>query len=190
MPNGTTQAQYLYFQNFTKTLKQNQTPEWEIYQTKSAMGLDMYLSKKTYVQNWSHMTPDKRHSVTVKCGGVDVPHIKPERVSYIEEQIHSWRKSNQIHRWFVENVQGGMDNCEEYFVSRDNLRDLLHECRQVIAKPDHSSEILPTVEGCFFGSTDYDEFYFQDIKETAEMLEKVLEEEPENQCDFYYRSSW
>jgi hypothetical protein len=83
-----------------------------------------------------------------------------------------------------------MDNCEEYFVSRDNLRDLLHECRQVIAKPDHSSEILPTVEGCFFGSTDYDEFYFQDIKETAEMLEKVLEEEPENQCDFYYRSSW
>jgi hypothetical protein len=154
------------------------------------MGLDMYLSKKTYVQNWSHMTPDKRHSVTVKCGGVDVPHIKPERVSYIEEQIHSWRKANQIHRWFVENVQGGMDNCEEYFVSRDNLRDLLHECRQVIAKPDHSSEILPTVEGCFFGSTAYDEFYFQDIKETAEMLEKVLAEEPENQCDFYYRSSW
>jgi hypothetical protein len=84
-----------------------------------------------------------------------------------------------------------MDNCEEYFVSRDNLRDLLHECRQVIAKPDHSSEILPTAEGCFFGSTTYDEFYFHDIKETAEMLEKVLEEEPESQlCDFYYRSSW
>ena len=154
------------------------------------MGLDMYLSKKTYVQNWSHMAPQKRHSVTVKRGGVDVPHIKPERVSYIVELIHSWRKANQIHRWFVENVQGGVDNCEEYFVSRDNLKELLQECRRAIENKESASDILPTASGCFFGSTDYDEYYFQDIEETAEMLEKLFEEEPENQCDFYYQSSW
>ena len=154
------------------------------------MGLDMYLSKKTYVQNWSHMAPEQRHSVTVKCGGVDVPHIKPERVSYIEEQIHSWRKSNQIHRWFVDNVQGGLDNCEEYFVSRDNLKELLQDCRRALENRESASDILPTAEGFFFGSTEYDEFYFQDIEETAEMLEKLLEEEPENECDFYYQSSW
>lgn len=133
---------------------------------------------------------EERHSVTVKRGGVDVPHIKPERVSYIEERIHSWRKANQIHRWFVENVQGGLDNCEEYFVSRDNLKELLQECKRTLENKESASGILPTTSGCFFGSTEYDEFYFQDIIETADMLEKLLEEEPENECDFYYRSSW
>ncbi len=138
-----------------------------------------FLSKKTYVQNWSYMAPKERHSVTVKCGGVDVPHIKPERISYIEEQIHSWRKANQIHWWFVENVQGGEDNRQEYFVSWENLKELLNECRRALENKESASSILPTA---------YEEFYFQDIKETAEMLEKVLAEEPETQCNFYYQS--
>jgi len=30
------------------------------------MGLDMYLYKKTYVQNWEHQTPEQRHTISVK----------------------------------------------------------------------------------------------------------------------------
>ncbi len=39
------------------------------------MGLDMYLSKKTYVKNWSHQTPEETHSVEVRKGDVLIAEI-------------------------------------------------------------------------------------------------------------------
>lgn len=51
-----------------------------------------------------------------------------------------------------------------------------------------AEELLPTTEGFFFGSTDYDQYYIQDLEYTK----KVLTEElalPEN-GDYYYSSSW
>ncbi len=49
------------------------------------MGLDMYLSKKTYVKQWEH-NGDDNFKVEVTKKGEVVSHIKPERVSYIEEE--------------------------------------------------------------------------------------------------------
>jgi len=69
------------------------------------MGLDMYLSKKTYVKQWSHNKPEDQYEVSVKRGGVTYPSIRPERVSYVTEEIMYWRKANQIHGWFVSNCQ-------------------------------------------------------------------------------------
>ncbi len=51
-----------------------------------------------------------------------------------------------------------------------------------------ASELLPTTSGFFFGSTDYDEFYFDDIKGTAEKLRALLKEDGEG--SYYYSSSW
>jgi hypothetical protein len=33
------------------------------------MGLDMYLSKKTYVKQWEHNPPEETYEVTVTKGG-------------------------------------------------------------------------------------------------------------------------
>ena len=30
---------------------------------------------------------------------------------YEDNQIASWRKANAIHKWFVDNVQDGVDDC-------------------------------------------------------------------------------
>jgi hypothetical protein len=89
------------------------------------MGLDMYLAKKHYVQNWDHMRPEERYSVSVRQGGKRLRTIKPERISYVVEQVAYWRKANQIHKWFVDNVQGGNDDCREYYVEREKLKELL-----------------------------------------------------------------
>lgn len=48
------------------------------------------------------------------------------------EEVAYWRKANAIHRWFVENVQNGKDDCGEYPVTRENLRSLVDLCQQVI----------------------------------------------------------
>ena len=64
------------------------------------MGLDMYLSKKTYVKRWDHNRPEEQHEVTVRLGGVARKDIDPKKISYIEEEVGYWRKANQIHKWF------------------------------------------------------------------------------------------
>lgn len=52
----------------------------------------------------------------------------------IHQNLASWRKANQIHAWFVENVQGGVDDCGCYIVSEDILEELLSICKQVKEK--------------------------------------------------------
>lgn len=53
--------------------------------------------------------------------------------SIIEEGIY-WRKANQIHKWFVDNVQDGNDDCGRYYVSKDNLKNLLDTINSLFEK--------------------------------------------------------
>ena len=161
------------------------------------MGLDMYLSKKTYVQRWDHQSPEETYNVEVTRGGNSVDHIKPDRVSYIEEQVGYWRKANQIHKWFVDNIQDGNDNCGTYYVGIDDLMNLLDLCKQVRDNSEKAEELLPPQEGFFFGDVSIDQYYFHDINHTIEILEGVLSEKVFDKdgrefypADFYYSSSW
>ena len=150
------------------------------------MGLDMYLSKKTYVKYWEH-NGDNNYEVTVTKAGKPT-NIDPKKVSYIVEEVGYWRKSNQIHNWFVENVQDGRDECQESYVSREQLQSLLDICRIVKIDKDKAPQLLSTQSGFFFGGTEYDEWYFNDIDNTIEILEEALGDE--NADDFTYRASW
>ena len=85
-----------------------------------------------------------------------------------------WRKSNQIHQWFVQNVQGGKDNCEEYSVSLDQLKLLSKTIEPALVSTAAATELLPTAEGFFFGSQEYDEYYFEDLKNTKEQIDKII----------------
>ena len=85
-----------------------------------------------------------------------------------------WRKSNQIHKWFVDNVQGGTDNCAEYSVSLDDLQKLRKTLEPALLSTAQGSELLPTGEGFFFGSQEYDEYYFEDLKTTKTQIDKII----------------
>ena len=154
------------------------------------MGLDMYLYKKTYVRNWDFMKKEELHEITVKRGGKIRTDIKPERISEITELVCYWRKFNALHNWFVKNCQNGVDDCKEYYVSKILLEELLTELKEIYESnnKDVAKEKLPTQEGFFFGGTEYDEYYYGDVKETIEMFESLLNEEEGG--DFYYSSSW
>ena len=186
------------------------------------MGLDMYLTKHTYVKRWSHDDTDKLHEVSVTKGGKILAHIQPERVSYIIEQIGYWRKANAIHGWFVKNVQDGNDNGEENYVSEDDLKKLLETCQKVLAgsklvegvvqrgseltpetdgkfepilekgkiviDPSVAEELLPTQSGFFFGGTDYDDYYINDLQDTIKIVEDALKDI--KYASIYYSASW
>ena len=150
------------------------------------MGLDMYLSKKTYVKYWDH-NGDNNYEVTVTKAGKPTK-INPKKVSYIVEEVGYWRKANQIHQWFVDNVQGGVDDCRDAYVERDKLQELLNICKIVSIDKDKAEQLLPTASGFFFGGTEYDEWYYQDIQSTIDILEEALSDEEADH--FEYHSSW
>lgn len=151
------------------------------------MGLDMYLTKRTYVKNWDFMPPEELHKITVTKNGEAVEHIQPERISHVIEEIGYWRKANAIHNWFVENVQDGVDECQDSLVPREKLVELLNLVNEVLADRSKARKLLPTRSGFFFGSLEYDEYYFEDLELTKEIIEKALED---HEGDFYYQSSW
>lgn len=105
----------------------------------------------------------------------------------VEVPMGYWRKANHIHNWFVENIGDGVDECQKMFVPRDRLEELRDLVVQVIANPEQAEELLPTGEGFFFGSTEYDEWYFADLNDTLEILTNALESPYEY---FEYQASW
>jgi hypothetical protein len=155
------------------------------------MGLDMYLEKKHYVGN-KYRKPEQQVRVIVPENqeGITfaVDPIKNERISEITEQVGYWRKANSIHGWFVEHVQNGNDDCKEYYVSDEDLTKLLETVRAVQADHSKAAELLPSTDGFFFGGTDYDNDYFQDLKDTEAIINAVLAEG--GSASIYYSSSW
>jgi hypothetical protein len=151
------------------------------------MGLDMYLEKRTDVRQWNFQKEEDQFEVVVKKGGVTYPKINPKNVTTIVEEAGYWRKANAIHRWFVENVQDGVDNCGEYFVPLSSLEELLELCEKVKLNSEQADELLPTSSGFFFGGDEYDEWYFDKIEYTIEVLKEALSDKDSS---YYYSSSW
>ncbi len=104
-----------------------------------------------------------------------------------DQEVMYWRKANSIHRWFVENVQDGVDDCGKYLVTEDHLQQLLNDVLVVLDDEDEAEEVLPTQSGFFFGSTEYDDYYFEQLKDTRDCLLKILSDKEQ---PYYYQSSW
>jgi len=104
-------------------------------------------------------------------------------------EVIYWRKANAIHQWFVSNVQDGSDDCEEYEVTLEQLIELKDLCEEILENEELAEELLPTQSGFFFGSTDYDEWYFENISKTHECLIDLLSSYDEDEV-FVYWSSW
>ena len=148
------------------------------------MGLDMYLSAKRYL--WRVNGDDKDIAQKISDIGLDNAGM---RVKEVRCEAMYWRKANAIHYWFVQNVQSGADDCREYFVSRDSLRSLLAVCEKVLDDPSKVDDILPPSEGFFFGSTEIDDWYWDDVKATIGTIKRLLTDVSED-WDFFYASSW
>ena len=147
------------------------------------MGLDMYLNAERYL--WNHEDGDKQISENI---GQLIGLPTDGKVKTITVEAGYWRKSNQIHNWFVANVQEGKDECQDSYVSREQLKELREVCQKVLDNNELAEQLLPTASGFFFGGTEYDQWYFNDIEETIKIIDNALL--MPKQWDFNYRSSW
>ena len=122
--------------------------------------------------------------------GLDMYFGRKENGSTEINEVAYWRKANHIHNWFVQKVQNGVDECQESLVTREQMEELLAECKAVVENPSDAAEHLPTQSGFFFGGTEYDEYYMEDIKNTIEALERELAYPVDEGTKYYYQSSW
>lgn len=145
------------------------------------MGLDMQLNKKIYIgSNYEHNKITGKIEIFQDGELVNIDFTK---ITEIIEEAAYWRKANQIHRWFVDNIQEGVDDCGEYYVSYEELLKLVEACKEAIKTKN--TDLLPPMEGFFFGSDELDAYYWSGISETIEMLKDL-----DPQGYYFYSSSW
>ncbi|HHU8001616.1 TPA: hypothetical protein ACUKX0_004817, partial [Escherichia coli] len=87
-------------------------------------------------------------------------------------QVGYFRKFNALVSW-VENNVGMVENCELVELNREHLLKLKADLECL--NEENCSEIMPTMEGFFFGSQKYDDFYWRDVDELRELTEELIE---------------
>lgn len=159
------------------------------------MGLDMYLHKRT------HVDLEKKNKRTQLAEIFDDEKLKeiPEyyiNIQYMEE-VGYWRKANHIHHWFVQNVQNGVDDCDHYVVSRKKLEELRQICMNVLENREDAAAFLPTSSGFFFGDVKYNDYYFDQIERTIDIVSVILISDTLDNdcvlgrsCEYVYHASW
>lgn len=191
------------------------------------MGLDMYLIARRFTSEYSDTEANRQ-----LCPIADqlLPPDGNMGSITISRDVAYWRKANQIHAWFVANVQEGNDDCGTYDVDITTLEELRDTCLKVlgatvledgtvtngwtyengvrtaltepgkvIVDPALAKKLLPPQDGFFFGGTDYDEHYVEQLKDTVEQIDRViawchaeqaLTGKEYSPVDFQYHSSW
>lgn len=161
------------------------------------MGLDMYLTRhySFYNANMKNIELTDKNNKPIQLNGINLKNVQS-----FDEEIGYWRKANQIHKWFVDNVQNGQDDCGSYYVSAEKLQELLNLCRRILKNKsiDLANKHLPPQRGFFFGGTELDEYYFEDLKQTVKILNNVLKSDKKLSeikeggiiCEIFYNSSW
>lgn len=117
----------------------------------------------------------------------------------VAEGCGYFRKVNFLLPYF-----GYGENCSDNEISKGELGNLVVACNKVLTayeksvlgcedEPDEPWEeiadcYLPTSSGFFFGSTDYDEYYIEDVREVKEWALKLLAEL--NEDDIVIMNCW
>jgi len=151
------------------------------------MGLDMYLTAKKYVSQYDNQ--DQALSTELMRHFPEL--AEDQSIQEVTVRVGYWRKANHIHKWFVDNVQKGTDDCGSYYVDSHQLGELKARCQRVLSFRHLAVEQLPTAEGFFFGGTDYDDFYFSDLEATVKIIDSALKLlDADKGWDIEYQSSW
>ena len=106
------------------------------------------------------------------------------RWTYAESDAY-FRKVNFVYRYFSPKLEN-----EACFVTRYDLEDLIRRCEMVLNNEGAAEELLPTQSGFFFGSTDYDNYYYADVEDCKKQMKKLLKGLNEDTDAIYVVMSW
>ncbi len=184
------------------------------------MGLDMFLSKKIFIGgNYEHrkVTGEINLSADGEPIKVDLKKLvyMEEEAGYWRKAnaIHNWFVQNcqdgedDCRNAYVtiSDLKELLSLCNEVlnvvrtkqgqvvngysFDAEGNKINSYEDGIEIINK-EKIAELLPSASGFFFGSTDYDQYYLDDIKHTKQIIEDILSDPDCEKYEYYYHSSW
>jgi len=183
------------------------------------MGLDMFLDKNIWISKYDEDTKKLKITGMKEIDRSKVKVITQEAIYWRKANaIHNWFIVNvqdgdddckkydvskeQLETLYnlvcevldsTELVEGEITNGYEY---KNDKRVPIIEKGKLLKNTSKAKELLPTKSGFFFGGTDYDEGYWEDLKQTRDELKKILEEDEEDngkfipRLSYVYHSSW
>lgn len=89
------------------------------------------------------------------------------------KNIGSFGKMSFLAKYF-EDLGFDTDHRDSFEISKEDVEVLLSRCKQVLKKHSLAEELLPTTEELFFGNTNYDEAYFDDVKAVRDYVKNTL----------------
>lgn len=88
---------------------------------------------------------------------------------YYGHYVGYFRKVNCVYRYFEDKLTD-----ETAWVTKDECEDIVKRCSAVLENPDLASELMPTRSGFLFGSTEYDKYYFSDLKNVRKQFKSFI----------------
>ena len=107
-----------------------------------------------------------------------------ERKVFMPEDAY-FRKVNFLYRFFEDRLD---EECS--FVTYDDLEEIISRCKKVLKNHSLAEELLPSRDGFFFGSTEYDNYYFDDVKYVLRQMKKLLKRYNVEKDTIFVYFSW
>ena len=100
--------------------------------------------------------------------GLDIFLTKKKRTN-----IGYFRKVNFLVKFF-EDTGFDVKNQTPLKITREDGEELLSNCEEVLKDHSKGPELLPTMSGFFFGSTDYNDYYYDDVEAVRNYVKDKL----------------
>ena len=109
----------------------------------------------------------------------------------IDTELGYWRKANHIHQFFVSRLEGDVNDCNKHYFDVDLLTRLRELCESIMENKGRAELLLPTQDGFFFGSLEYDDYYYETTEYTIRLIKQLEEAYDEGKISgFAYQASW
>lgn len=163
------------------------------------MGLDMYFyARKTTYKSFSKWDKPDRADETNYPEDLKTfsDYIYDRNFKSVETeiryQIGYFRKFNALHSYIVKTFANGIDNCQDIILYKKDVEQIKKVLDDVLKAntEEKAKEILPTQSGFFFGGTDYDEYYFEDVKDATDLMQNLLDNFDFESYQLVYQASW
>jgi len=109
-----------------------------------------------------------------------------KKVKGKKKEVAYWRKANMIHSYFMRNCEV-IENDFVAKVTYNDLMNLRNTIKEVLKDKSLAPQKLPVRVGFFFGSYEYDSYYYQELEDTLYMINSMQLNENDK---FIYYASW